>query len=277
MRKILFPTDFSAASLNAFAYALHLADTINAEIITVHVYEFPVGSVADYQHFLLENYEIIEWSEFENYKSTVPKLRTIAEKCQLTHIKLSHLLEMGNTVDVLLKVAESEHVDYIVMGTNGASGLNSVLFGTVTEKIMNSAKVMVFAVPAQCEYTPISNILFLTQFEDQHKTAFHKLMHFADMFRAHIDVLQVKEKQNDLENPKVKEWEKNYFDEDIDFKIVVGDVKEDVVLDFITLNHNNVLAMTVKHKGLFEKLFANSMARAMAFHSTIPVLAMPIE
>ena len=37
MKKILFPTDFSDVSKNAFIYALKLADSINAEIITMHV------------------------------------------------------------------------------------------------------------------------------------------------------------------------------------------------------------------------------------------------
>ncbi|MDZ4331458.1 MAG: universal stress protein, partial [Flavobacterium sp.] len=38
MKKILFPTDFSEVSKNAFIYALKLADSIDAEIITMHVY-----------------------------------------------------------------------------------------------------------------------------------------------------------------------------------------------------------------------------------------------
>lgn len=42
MKKILFPTDFSDNSNNAFVYALKLAEKLQAEVITLHVYQFPV-------------------------------------------------------------------------------------------------------------------------------------------------------------------------------------------------------------------------------------------
>jgi nucleotide-binding universal stress UspA family protein len=42
MKKILFPTDFSETSNNAFVYALQLAKNIDAEVVTLHVYELPV-------------------------------------------------------------------------------------------------------------------------------------------------------------------------------------------------------------------------------------------
>jgi nucleotide-binding universal stress UspA family protein len=41
MRKILFSTDFSEVSKNAFIYTLKLADSIDAEIIAMHVYQPP--------------------------------------------------------------------------------------------------------------------------------------------------------------------------------------------------------------------------------------------
>ena len=42
MKTILVPVDFSPSSLNASNYALDLANSVNAELVLLHVFEFPV-------------------------------------------------------------------------------------------------------------------------------------------------------------------------------------------------------------------------------------------
>ena len=83
MKKILFPTDFSYVSNNAFIYALKLADSINAEIITMHVYHLPQANYINVSEYLHEIYDVTELSNFENYKDEVPVLRRIAEENNL--------------------------------------------------------------------------------------------------------------------------------------------------------------------------------------------------
>ena len=41
MKKILFPTDFSAAAQQAFKYAIELAKQVKAKIDVIHVYPEP--------------------------------------------------------------------------------------------------------------------------------------------------------------------------------------------------------------------------------------------
>ena len=77
MKKILFPTDFSDVSKNAFIYALKLADAVNAEIITLHVYQLDSPAYLDVSIYLQEIYEYEELSEFENYKDEIPLLLSL--------------------------------------------------------------------------------------------------------------------------------------------------------------------------------------------------------
>ena len=78
MKKILFPTDFSEVSKNAFIYALKLADSIDAEIITMHVYQLPQANYVNVSEYLHEIYDVTELSNFENYKDEIPILSHIA-------------------------------------------------------------------------------------------------------------------------------------------------------------------------------------------------------
>lgn len=274
MKKILFPTDFSNASANAFIYAIQLAKKINAEIITLHVYDNPVVSANEYQMDLIDLFDIAEWGDFENYKSKIPIFRTIAEKNHGRNIILSHVMERGEVVNTILEVAERDSVDFIVMGTSGAGAVKEFLFGSVTEKVMERSKTMVLAIPANCQFIRFSKILFLTRYEDSHLEALHKLVKFASLFAAHVDVLKVSEKYSERDEETKNLWKRTFAKDNVDFMILTSMDVEDLIMDVIELHRINLTAVTVKRKGLFEKLFLRSIASKLAFHSTVPLLSL---
>ncbi|MFT3796464.1 universal stress protein [Flavobacterium sp.] len=273
MKKILFPTDFSKNSLNAFVYALHLTKKTNAEIVTLHVYPIIAGTYGDYYDFIYENYDINELAQFENYKSEVPKLRMLAEKEQCQSVRVSHILKQGDAVNEILDVAEKEKTDMIVMGTTGASGVKEVFLGTVTEKVMNHAKTLVLAVPEKARYQNVKNLLFLAELDKLQTTALKQVEQLAEPFKAHIDVLQIKGKHNDEEESLLKKWKKHFLKSDIYFYILASASIEDTAIDFVRLNKIDIVAMPVHEKNFFERLFLFSLSRQMAFHSQVPVLA----
>lgn len=276
MKKILFPIDFSDNSLNAFRYALHLADKIQGEIITLHVYDGPDGFYEEYYDFLIENYTITEWSEFENYKSEVPKLKMIAEDYQLGHINLSHILERGIPFQSIVEIATSEKVDYIVMGTQGASGLKEAFVGSLTEKVMNECNVPVLAIPSKCFYQPIKKILFLCHYKETEAKILKELLRTANLFHAQVDVLQVQKHHVANENDLLAEWKAMFPKSDIGFYNLIHDDYEGKVMDFIKVNKEDMVAITWHHKNFLDKLLSFSLSRKLSFHTTIPLLAIPV-
>lgn len=275
MKKILFPVDFSKASLNAFRYALHLANKLHAEIITLHVYDAVTTpySFGDYRDYSLDYYNVTEWEQFENFKDEVPKLRAIAEEEQLGHVIVQHVLKQGDTKEMILNVATVEKVDLIIMGTKGATGLKEVFFGTVTKKIMNNSKVPVIAIPENCSYKPLKKILFLTEYKLSQIHILKKIYNLALFFEAHIDVLQVSmfnEGQNKIFS---NEWEKISSKKDIAFHLLTSNDIEGTIADFIELHKIDWVALSTHHYGFFEKLFHYSLSKSLAFHAEVPVLS----
>ena len=53
---------------------------------------------------------------------------------------------MGDPVSTIIRVAEEEHVDLIVMGTHGRTGLAHALLGSVAEKVVRKAPCPVLTV-----------------------------------------------------------------------------------------------------------------------------------
>ncbi|AWH86410.1 hypothetical protein HYN59_15410 [Flavobacterium album] len=275
MKKILFPTDFSATSLNAFVYALHLAKNIDAEIITLHVYEYPIGLSVDNDDFLMENYNVGDWGAFENFKSEVPKLREIAEREGMTHVPVSHMMERGIAVDGIVNTAANEQADIIIMGTKGATGLKEIFLGTITEKVIKQAKSFVIAVPEGYRFEPIRKILFLAEYEKLEMDLLKKVKDFAVIFKADIHVLEVKKRNDDAIDILMAKWKDTFKSDTISFSFINTDATEDLILEFIDYQKINMAVMSIHHKNLFERLFLFSLSRQMAFHSTIPVLGIP--
>ena len=61
-------------------------------------------------------------------------------------IKVTLITEEGSPADAILKTIDKEHIDLVVMGTSGKHGLDTFLLGSVTEKVVRSAKCPVLAV-----------------------------------------------------------------------------------------------------------------------------------
>ncbi|QIH37342.1 universal stress protein [Flavobacterium sp. Sr18] len=273
MKKILFPTDFSEVSKNAFIYALKLAESINAEIVTMHVYQLPQANYVNVAEYLHEIYDVTELSNFENYKDEVPILRKIAEANNLGHIKISHVLILGNLVPEIKKITENENFDFVVMGTKGATGLKETFFGTTATKVMNDVKALVLAIPEHCKYHPIEKILFITQYKPEDTGSFVRVLSLAKIFQAHIDCLRVTSPHHEVKDDTREDWKVLVENNEVTFHSIKGEDVEGIILNFIDLHKINFIAMHVYHRSFFEKLFEISLSKKLAFHINVPILA----
>lgn len=273
MKKILFPTDFSEHSFEAFEYALQWAKKTGAEILTLHVYPLDVAVFADYSAVLSVNYLINEWDDFENYKSEVPRLKALAEKHHAEEVTITHLLERGNVVEKILEAETAHNIDCIIMGTNGATGLKAVFLGSVTESVMNRASGMVLAIPSGCRFPVAQKMLLLAKYEKPYLKIVRQLLPLAKVLKAHVDVLHIKDKASKSEMQTMKDWAKQFADDDMGFHMFTTEDLEETTVNFAHKHHNTIVALAVHEKGFFERLFFYSLSKKLAFHSQIPVLA----
>lgn len=138
VRKILVPTDFSAASRKALDYALGLGDQLAVEVHVLHTYEPPVyvlpeGALAPGrppEEVILEAARD-QMAAFEEYYPDVASTR----------------LRRGAPAKTILEVADELGADLIVMGTHGRRGLERMLLGSVTHRVVSTSHLPVVAVP----------------------------------------------------------------------------------------------------------------------------------
>lgn len=273
MKRILFPTDFSDASIKAFIYALKLADAFKAEVITLHAYELPQLHYGGLPHTLKEVYDSIELESFENYKDQIPLLREIAEKNNLGHVKISNILKHGDLIWTIKEVVKKEHIDYVVMGTKGATGLKETFLGSNAGSVVTEVNAYVITVPEESEYDGINNIVFTTRFNEDDKKALKKVLELAKMFGAKVHCLYVKTKKTNVNDVIIQDWKFLFKDDAVEFHIIENEDVQQTILNFTNAYEIDLLAMLNYKRGFFEELFRQSLTQKLSYHLQVPLLA----
>ena len=139
--KILLPTDFSECAKQAEAAAFDLVRKLDGELVLFQaLVETPL-----YGEGLLSTQHVQAVYDAQR-KWAAETLEARAADLRQNGIKTSWRLQVGVPFEEIVKVAEEEHADMIVMGTHGRSGLNRVLLGSVAERVIRLAPCPVLTV-----------------------------------------------------------------------------------------------------------------------------------
>lgn len=270
MKKILFPTDFSETANNAFLYALNLAKSIDAQVYVLHVYELPMitGSLSA---GLIQNvYETVELGSFDNFKDNIPQLRQIAVENDLNEIPIKFILEEGNFLYILREIIGEESVDFVVMGTDGNSGIEKMLFGSNTINAITSMKVPILSVPHGMSFKGFKNIGFTTVFDQKDKDALKYLIEIANRHQAKIHCMHVS-KDGKFNQQAMKDWQDQFAGDPIVFEIYHDADPVNAVLDFIKEKQIDLLTVVSRNKGFFDKIFSPGFTKKIANKNITPL------
>jgi nucleotide-binding universal stress UspA family protein len=143
IQRLLVPTDFSEASLIALDRAKEIAKAHEAEIVVLNCAPPPELSIVAIEPMyatpqLLEKFSKDRSDQISN------RLGELVNECSAGGVKARSLVKAVTPVEGIIKAAESESIDLIVMSSHGA-GLDRFLLGSVAERITreSSAPVMV--------------------------------------------------------------------------------------------------------------------------------------
>lgn len=141
IERILFPTDFSEGSASALQAAVDIAKRYNAKLYIIHViYDVMRAAESHIPHVSMDKIfrEMSEWATEAIDKSYVEEIRGVpgVEKKILN----------GVPYEEIIKFAENEKIDLIVIGTVGRSRLERFIFGSTAERVVRRAPCPVMTV-----------------------------------------------------------------------------------------------------------------------------------
>ncbi len=191
IRTILFPTDFSECSRQAFAHALFLAEQHDAKLHLFHAIvlhdddpanparRFPGG-----QDLLTTLTEIAG-----------SKLASLVEPHEKRPVDVQEYTARGvSAADLILEHAREHDVDLIVMGTHGRRGPARLFLGSVAAEVVRSSRAPVLTLRQLGEgrsLEAIERILVPVDFSEHSRAALLHATELARSYRARLQLLHV--------------------------------------------------------------------------------------
>ena len=145
IKTILLPTDGSACSRKAMAYALSFAKQYGARLVALHVLDLRWEEQGSY--VLLEMGEDAHQRARKGYEEEAQStLKEVVDAAATVGMTIETLVVTGVPFEKILGVAQKLPSDLIIMGTHGRTGVVHALLGSVAERIVRRAPCPVLTV-----------------------------------------------------------------------------------------------------------------------------------
>ncbi|MDR9401581.1 MAG: universal stress protein [Psychroflexus sp.] len=277
MKKILVPVDFSTPSENALKVAAKLAKKNDAQLCVLHVIEL-AETIFGSDQFNVDDEQIVFFM-----KMAKKRFAKFMEKDYLKDIDYKDMVDIGPTSKYISQYAKNENVDMIVMGSTGVSGLEEVLIGSNTEKIVRTSPVPVLVVKKEMEELDIKQVVFASDFDLESLKAYENAKRFADSFDAELKLLYVNLPGNQFySTTEIHEQMRKFLNEaevelNEDNVIIFNDytIQLGVINAANTLKSDLIAMPTHGRRGL-SHFFNGSIGEDVVNHSTLPVITFKI-
>ena len=203
-------------------------------------------------------------------------LRGWAEEHHAGHIAMSHVLMGGDLLSNIKKIVKQENIDFVVMGTRGASGWIDSFIGTNTGAVISDVSVPVLSVPVEAKFRKIETIAFTTRYREKDIEALRQVLDLAKKLQAKVKCLYVKTATSDVRGETIKRWE-SHFENDYEYLefFIIPDEDVKGTIEAFLLNQNiDLLGMLTYKHNFFVELFTTTTTQKLSYHLKTPILAL---
>lgn len=275
MKKILVPTDFTETSENAFVYAIEMAKFYRAELVLLHTFELPIVDSQIAPINFTEIYEALEITNTNQFKYELEKMEGIAKQHNAGNLIINHIMMDGELIKCIKEVIKQENIDFVVMGTKGASGWFESFIGTTTCSVISDVSIPVLSVSHDTKFNKIETIGFTTRYRQDEIHSLNEVLVIARKLGAQVKCLYVKTPEYEFIGKEIEYWESIFEDEkNLEFFIIPSDDVEQTIEDFMISQDVDLLAMVCHKKSFLTRLFTTSTTQKMSQHSKTPILAL---
>ncbi|MCM4163433.1 MULTISPECIES: universal stress protein [unclassified Arenibacter] len=276
-KRILVPTDFSKNALNAIRYALGLYAKLNCEFYFLNVFRLDNYTTATL--IMPEpgsaEYEAAKGASEEAFAKLLDMLELHYDNPKHSY----HTISSFNFLSEAMKrTIASKDIDLVIMGTQGATGVKGIIFGSNTVNAMEQIRECpVMAIPDGLRFSTPKEIVFPTNY----KSAFSRkelnyLIEIAKLHNATIRVLHFTKKTVLDEG---QETHKQLLDDilnsvDHSFHTLTDKDIARGISSFVESRNSDMIAFINKKHFLFHSIFSRPLVKEIGYDATVPILAL---
>lgn len=277
MKHIIVPTDFSENAYNALSYTRLLLHQEEVLFTLYHAYELsPLQLLGKSPYRVGMLQQSCKQTAEENLDQLLMKINGLNENIKHTY----ETKAFAGTLEEGVKTIAVESYDFIAMGSKGATGLKSVLWGSNTFSLVNSAvKKPILIIPEKSMYKKPERIAFATNFTRGYvKEELQPLMEITQKWNASLRMIEV------YHDPMLTHEQKEHLatlehlltDVDCNFHVIpYVDTIETAITIFNSELDIDILAMINYPKSLLQIIVREPVIKKMVHHTTIPFLVLP--
>jgi nucleotide-binding universal stress UspA family protein len=279
MKKILIPTDFSEEAMNALDFAYGLAKKNGAELILLHVAEYPVSSfntMGEATVDPMDNVYVVQMMD-----KMKEKMNALTTDPRYADVNIVGTVEFGSPYSNISSTISEHKVDLVVMGSKGASGLQEVLIGSNTEKVVRFAKCPVITIKGPVDVNSIKSIAFATNLREEESHVVEELKKLQQVLGAELHVVTVNTPNNFMIDRDIKGHMRSFVEkyklENYTLNIYNDVVEEDGIIYFAEDKGADMIALATHGRTGLMHLLSGSIAEDVVNHSKRPVWTMNIR
>lgn len=271
MKKILVPCDFSDSAVQAFKFAVEIANQSKGEIILLNVVEIPVihDSVMmptmSFEETYLKDMKARADHDFDKMKSKWAK----------DGPKVKSFVEYGAPTVLVSQFVEEMKIDLVVMGTKGATGLKEFFVGSNTEKIVRWSSVPVIAIKKSVKANSIKNIVFPSTLHKDEEELTMRIKALQSFFKATLHIVYINTPSNFrtdvITRQSLNDFAKRFMLKDYTLN-VYNDLSEEAgVRNFTSEVKGDMIAMATHGRKGLNHLMSGSIAEDVVNHIDCPI------
>ncbi|PKB16209.1 universal stress protein [Flavobacterium sp. 5] len=271
MKKILIPTDFSKYADEAIEVGAQIAKKNGSEIILIHMLELPTHM----NDAISGETSIPEIMLFK--RKADETLKNIKNRPYLTGIKITEVVRLDGAYNGIINYTKQNNdIDLIVMGSHGATGINEILVGSNTEKVVRQSETPVLVIKNKTENFNASNIVFASDFSKEIKKPFKKVLEFTKLFGSKLNLVMIctpnSFKSTSAARKIVTEFVADFDMPEYSFETYNESNIEKGILNYSNETNGDVIAFCTHGRTALSHFFTGSISEDLVNHSSKPVL-----
>ncbi|MDL2226954.1 universal stress protein [Deltaproteobacteria bacterium OttesenSCG-928-M10] len=290
LNAVVCATDLSEGSNKALPIAAQMAKLHGAKLIVAHIIDLP--AVTPYGETMVDPQELRSRVE----QSAKAQVTDILAHCEEVEWELN--IAIGYPAKEIIQIVEDSQADLMVAATHTRSGIERLLLGSVSRKLMHTLNIPFLIVPGAMPQEqlerPVESVLIACDFSPDSANAVRWGIDFAQAFKAKLTMATVIENTQLSQllklDPQKEHGMAEKLQADLHKKLLetVPDEErisvnpETVVLagqpheelnKYAILNHIDIIVMGVHGRGLIENLLVGSTTDRLVRLGQFPVMA----
>jgi len=266
---VMVPVDFSKQSEVALRFGFEIARKTSSTVRLLHVIETP------YEFASRRN----EWADREHANAR-KELQSIRDGFlavdEFAGLDVEIHVQPGIPTQAILEITRQQPQQLVVMGLSQVSGLNRMLYGSVTNRVLLESGSPILAVSDQLDYRPFERIVFATDFRERDVEMLLRSRALAQNLGVDMECIHFLTSREQTQEVYRK---RTQLEGELDYQVVVQLMVADDFMEgvsrYLSKRPRTLLVIGRYRTSIFEWLLSNPPASAIAQVARVPLIMLP--